>query len=295
MNTKKRVYLTALTNDRYIPGVMALVRSLIEVGSKYNIAIMIPEEKEGNLGNKIRDYGVLNYPGVFLLPKKNIEIPDADRMEQIIEEKYSYWKDSFFKLQAARCTEFSKIVLLDCDQMAVKNIDHLFDKPHLTATVCGKCVHPNWGGLSAGVVVLEPSEDLHDKLLSNLATAIEFKYEKGQQAGDQDVFHITFPEWRSDKSLYIPEIYNICWAWVDILCKTENCSPKEFYMIHFPGKVKPWNNGKWHYLKLFAVLLAKGKTDRIFYKVKIWRKYRRLCEYSAKRSYNWGIKDLKRR
>lgn len=43
---KDYIYLTALTNERYIPGVMALIRSLKEVGTKYDIAIMIPESQE---------------------------------------------------------------------------------------------------------------------------------------------------------------------------------------------------------------------------------------------------------
>lgn len=271
----KNVYITALTNKRYIPGVMALARSLREVDAEYDLAIMIPAEKEEALGAAIRGYGILDIPGVFLLPKENVRLQE---MDAVVESQYSYWRDSFFKLQAAGCTQYDKIILLDCDQMLVKNIDHLFEKPAFTATTCGRCVHEDWLSLSAGLLVLEPSEELYQKLISLIIPAIELKKSKGLQAGDQDVFNRAFPEWRDRPDLYIPEKYNICWGWISDLCKKENCTPKDFYMIHFPGKEKPWDLGKFHYLRLFASMLLHGKWDRLLYKTYIWKKYRDLCQ-----------------
>lgn len=271
----KQVYLTALTNERYLPGVMALARSLREVDAKYDLAIMIPAEKEESLGAAIRDYGILDIPGVFLLPKENVRLQE---MDTVIESQYSYWRDSFFKLQAAGCTEYDKIILLDCDQMVVKNIDHLFEKPAFTATTCGRCVHEDWLSLSAGLLVLEPSEELHEKLLSLIVPAIEFKKSKGLQAGDQDVFNLAWPDWRNRPELFIPEKYNICWGWISDLCKKETCAPKDFYMIHFPGKKKPWDYGKYYYLKILISCILRGKLDKLLYKTYIWRKYSLLCE-----------------
>ena len=272
----KRVYITALTNERYIPGAMALVKSLREVNSKYDIAIMIPSEKEDSLGAALREYGVLDIAGTFLLPKESICL---DELSYVVDEKYSYWRDAFFKLQAAGCVEFDKIILLDCDQMVVRNVDHLFDAPMFTATTCGRCVHPDWLSLSAGLLVLEPSQELHEKLISLILPAIESKKEKGLQAGDQDVFNLACPEWRNRPDLFIPEKYNICWGWISDLCKKEKITPKDFYMIHFPGKEKPWDLGKNHYLKLFASMLLHGKLDNLIYKTYIWKKYRDLCEH----------------
>lgn len=277
-SSMKNVYITALTNERYLPGAMALARSLREVGAKYPLAVMIPEEKSSSLGQAVRDYGILDLPNVFLLPKENIALSDNTGLTAVVESKYDYWRDSFFKLQAAGCTEFDKIILLDCDQMTVKNIDHLFDCPPMTSTTCGRCVHEDWRGLSSGLLVLEPSAQMHEKLLSFILPAIEFKASRGQQAGDQDVFQLSFPEWRDRSDLYIPETYNICWAWISDLCKKEHCTPKDFYMIHFPGKEKPWDHGRLFYLKHFLSLLRHGQTGKLLYKTFIWRKYRNLCE-----------------
>lgn len=271
----KKVYLTALTNERYIPGVMALARSLQEVKSEYELAVMIPAEKAETLGAAIRAYGVLNIPNTFLLPKENICLAE---MDMVIEKEYSYWRDSFFKLQAVGCTEYDKIILLDCDQMVVKNIDHLFEKAPFTATTCGRCVHEDWIDLSAGLLVLEPSRELHEQLISLILPAIEFKKRKGQQAGDQDVFKMYFPDWRNHPEKYLHEKYNICWGWIGDLCRKESITPEDFYMIHFPGKKKPWDMAKNHHFRILLSCLAKGKLDWLSYKLRIWRKYRHLCE-----------------
>lgn len=271
----QQVYLTALTNERYIPGVMALARSLRKVEAKYPLAVMIPEEKEAELGKAIRDYGILTLPSVFLLPKSNITFPETGT---VVEEKYSYWRDTFFKLQAAGCTEYQKVILLDSDMMVVKNIDHLFDAPSFTATICGKCIHDDWNSLNSGLLVLEPSVELHSKLLSLIVPAIELKTAKGLQAGDQDVFHLAIPEWRNRPELFIPENYSICWGWIGDLCRKERCSPRDFYVIHFTGKQKPWHFNKVVALKMLISLLLHRNAYRLFYKMYAWTKYRSLCD-----------------
>lgn len=273
MIKQEYIYMTVLTNERYIPGVMALIRSMREVNCRYDLAVMIPENRVAALSEKIEDYGILKLEGVFLMTQPDVVMPDS------LEIKNYYWKDTFFKLQAARCTEYKKIILLDCDQMMVRNVDHLLDKPNMTATICGRCVHHDWKRLSSGLLVVEPSEELYQKLLHCIKPAVDRKYRNGLQAGDQDVFQEAFPEWGvNDKEQYIPEIYNVCWGGIDELCKKENCSVKDFFIIHFPGKEKPWDYSTNYYLKIFLVYLVKGNTGHLLYKIKIWKKYRLLCE-----------------
>lgn len=266
------IYLTALTNERYIPGLMALVRSMKEVKTQYDMAIMIPESREKELKEKISDYGIQKIGGVFIITQPDINIPlDVDIPDY-------YWKDTFFKLQAARCFEYKKIILLDRDQMAVRNIDHLFEKKHLTSTTCGRCVHPDWRSLSSGLLVIEPLEEFYNKLIACIKPAVERKRTRGLNVGDQDVFQEVYPEWRNDDTLYITENYNICWGWIENLCKKEGYDVNDFYMIHFPGKEKPWDNKKYYYWIILLNYLLKGKTNKLFYKIKIWKKYRRFCE-----------------
>ncbi len=199
-------------------------------------------------------------------------IPDS------IHLKDYYWGDTFFKLQAASLYSYDKIILLDCDQMAVKNIDHLFEKKHMTGTSCGRCVHPEWLSVSSGLLIIEPSKEFYDKLISCVPNAILRKYSKGLHAGDQDVFQEVMPEWKNRQNLYLPEKYNICWGWIDLYCQKESVSTGELFMIHFPGRDKPWDHGIFYWFRILVSYFIRGKREMLLYKVLIWRKYRLLCK-----------------
>lgn len=269
---REYIYLTALTNERYLPGVMALARSLKEVNTKYDLVVMIPENRADFLKEKIEDYGITKIGGVDILIQPDIEMPES------IEVPDYYWKDTFFKLQAAKVIAYKKIILIDSDMLVLKNLDHLFDKSNLSAAVMGKCKHPEWKTLNSGLLIIEPSEKFYDELITCIKPAIERKSKNSLNVGDQDIFQEVYPDWEKDKSLYITENYNAAWGYLDILCKKEGYDNDDFYVIHFPGKEKPWDNKKQYYLIIFILYLLKGKTDKLLYKVKMWKKYRELCE-----------------
>lgn len=272
-------YVTALTTESYIPGCMALVRSLIEVKSQYRLIILLPEPNYKVLLDKLNEYGIFKVSGdyVKVVTKPDLSVPDYRTINAEVDMKYSFWEYSFFKLQAMSLFDYSKVILLDCDQMAVKNIDHLFLKPHMTATTCGRCIHPDWVSISSGLLVIEPTQNNYNDLIKNVEPAVKKKYLNGMQAGDQDVFNEYCPNWHNNKDLYIPEKYNICWGMIEILCRKESISVNDFYMIHFPGKEKPWNKPGIYYLWILFRYIFLGKTDRLLYKVKVYRKYRKMC------------------
>lgn len=275
---EKYAYVTALTTEEYIPGCLALARSLVNVGSKYKLIVMIPEYNKNEIYKALECYGFFRAVGDFV----EVSIQPNIDLSNIISEKrgkgkYSFWENSFFKLQAAQLFQYEKIILLDCDQMAVRNIDHLFMKKHMTATTCGRCIHPDWLDLSAGLIVMEPSQNFYSELIGLIKSAVDKKYSKGLDAGDQDVFNEYIPDWKNRADLYIPEKYNICWGMIDSLCKAENVSVADFYMIHFPGKEKPWHRTKMHYIRIFIQYLLQGKHEKLLYKVKTYKQYRELC------------------
>ena len=266
----KNIYLTALTNERYLPGCLALVKSLKEVKTKYDIAIMIPESREDILMSKLYEWGIIQ-AGVFILTQPDVTLPES------LEIKEYYWKDTFFKLQVAACTDYDKIILLDCDQMVVKNLDHLFKKDNMTATTAGRCMHPGWVDLNSGLLVIEPSEELYDRLMKTIEPAIKWKYSEGKHVGDQDVFIMAFKEWRNKPELYIPETYNVFFGMINALCDKEHVTPDDFYMIHFPGAVKPWDKSNYHWIKMMLSYIIHRDAKRLVYRLRIWRKYRHLC------------------
>lgn len=268
----KCAYVTAITNERYLPGLRALKRSLDMVNSQYPLVVLIPDSNNELEQIISQDKAFTERGGVIIERRPSVVIPNS------IELKQYYWGDTFFKLQAASLYNFDKIILLDCDQMTVRNIDHLFDCSHMTGTTCGRCVHPDWLSLSSGLLVIEPKKEFYDGLINCMPNAIRRKYANGLNAGDQDVFQEVMPEWKNRKDLYLPEKYNICWGWIDVLCKKENVATRELLMIHFPGKEKPWDYGTNYWIRILISYTLRGKWEKLLFKVSMWRKYRILCK-----------------
>jgi len=56
-------------------------------------------------------------------------------------------------------TEIDKWLFLDADMMIMKNIDHVFEYPHLTSALDGEYFNlwPGWDHFNSGVLLIEPN------------------------------------------------------------------------------------------------------------------------------------------
>lgn len=258
MVNKQLAYVTVLTNSSYLPGVWVLNQSLREVGSQYDLYVLVPENRKAELSEQLSrwELPILTAPAV--------EVPE-DLLERM--GKDSYWNETFFKLRIAGLTQFEKIVLLDSDMLILRNIDHLFEKPSLSAVGSGQSLIPEWKGLNSGLIVLEPSKEFEAHLLSSIRPAIEQRLRENSVAGDQDVFNYALPEWPDREELHLPEEYNVmCWQ-IDALCrKFIPGGYKGVYIAHFTGGYKPWNCRTIDYFKRFyhAVAQRYVVTLRVF-------------------------------
>lgn len=104
MNT----FVTLATNDFYLRGAYFLQETLKKVESKYPLLVMIPEE-------------LLNNP--LSLKIDAIKIIKCYKFKGC-NNKYA---DTLNKFQVYDLIEYEKIVFLDADLIAIKNIDFLFD------------------------------------------------------------------------------------------------------------------------------------------------------------------------
>ena len=259
-------YVTVLTNKKYIPGVMALQRALAEVNSRYPLMIIVPKSKENDLMEQMKEYGINTKDTILAKSDLDADIP-------IIEQEYAYWKETFFKLVAASCVEFEKIVLLDSDMLIQHNIDELFDKPHMSGVMAGICARPDWTNFNSGMLVIEPDLGVYQQLIENIAPAIESRRAEGLSAGDQDVFHCTYPDWYENKQLILPETYNCLWGYINKTCVVEKCKPSEIKIIHFIGKIKPWEYSRSHWVRQILSWIKNGDRKNLVSRAVIWQKY----------------------
>ncbi len=234
--SEKYAYITVLTNEKYIPGVIALKKGLAEVGSCYDLVILLPKNRADELEHMLKMNGVLDgrcraevKPPVTLTVDGDYPFGDH------------YWNSTFFKLAAVSCTEYSKVVLLDSDMLILDNIDDLFAYPSYSAVIAGKAVHPEWEDLNSGLMVFEPDMELYNKLIASILPAVRRRMDEGLASGDQDVFQQAFPEWRDEPELHIPEKYNMFFYELCDLSLAGVKYDSDVKVIHFIGSWKPWS------------------------------------------------------
>ncbi len=254
-------YVTAITNEKYYKGLKTLFKSLKATKTTFPLFVMMPEEcRNSPLSENISKSGL---PIIFC-PKINISKNHTN------DNVYKHWNETFFKLNIANLIQFNKIVFLDADMIVLKNIDHLFDYPSISATTGGKAAHPEWIEFNSGIMVMEPSSQLYEGLINCITPAITRKKASGQGYGDQDVFNQFFPEWKNEPKHNFGESYNAEHCFVDEFVKVHGKkSFKNIYVLHFIGGDKIWTKNTIQLIKMFHGLLH----DKKFYEIKACIKY----------------------
>ena len=73
----------------------------------------------------------------------------------------TFWGMAINKLRVLRLTQYSKLLFLDSDTLALARLDGLLDEPTFTTSLATYCCHPHGAAFTSGSLwVFEPSEDL---------------------------------------------------------------------------------------------------------------------------------------
>ena len=77
------------------------------------------------------------------------------------------WENCLTKFKIFNLTQFDKLIFLDADILILKNLDDLFERPHMTSALDGEYFNlwPGWDHFNSGIMVIEPSEKLFNDLL----------------------------------------------------------------------------------------------------------------------------------
>ena len=254
----KYCYLTFLTNSKYIPGLIALIRSLKRVKSKYSLVVCIPAENI-SLMNAIEQNSI--FRNIIIIRKPLITLPSSLKT-------FEHWKESFFKLTAASFVEYDRIVILDCDMLVCKNIDHLFDYPSCSAVQDVENINNPYeksSRFNSGLLVLEPNMETYHKLCENISIVVQQRNSLDLAVGDQDVFNYTFNKWNLSTNCHLAEKYNIQWPCFPKYEKDGHILSKDAFIIHFIGPSKPWQDSKKAVFRTLTDLLLDGKHFRLMF------------------------------
>ncbi len=268
MTNEQFIYATFFTgNGSYLPGLTALKNSLEIVNSKYPLVVFVPQNMEKAQKMRISELGV------SVIELKPIPIP-----KEIVDlnnaSNFAHWNDSFLKIMIFSQTAYKKIILLDCDMLVVKNIDHLFSCPSLSAVVAGQRSNPQYRDLNSGLMVIEPKPLLSEMIYASFDYVIR---NSGTYSaiGDQDLLHIAFSKWKFRDELHLPETYNLlsdCIA--KYLCKKQDEPPirkDDIYVIHFACSPKPWNYNVKSWKNILLRAIYYKSTSEIAYTLQYLR------------------------
>ena len=269
------VFLTVLSSDEYLLGVLTLYKSLLNTGTKYPFYVAITND--------------ISKESIDILGNVNINIIKLDnniRLPEEIKSKnsksgYSQWNNTLQKLAIFQLTRFKKIVYLDSDMLILNNIDELFNKKHMSAVVAGALIpgREDWKLLNSGIMVIEPKK----KLGTNIAKTIDMVSKNKEYFGDQDLIQEYYNEWYENKDLQLNHKYNVFINDLEFYCKKCNYNTKKnnnnsISVVHFVGEKKPWMLSKKDLVKYLLVLIK----NREFNMIKVYLRYLKLLSISKK-------------
>lgn len=138
------------------------------------------------------------------LTNDQIEFILCEKKNSFEKNAVSHWGDTFFKLEIFKQTQFEKMVFLDSDMIVLKNIDDLFEKPHMSCVAAGQELHKDWVDLNSGIMVIEPNETDYEQLTLMAPQIYKSFVDRGIGVGDQDVIKAYFKDWVKCKELHLP-------------------------------------------------------------------------------------------
>ncbi|CAI6333696.1 unnamed protein product [Periconia digitata] len=218
------VYCTLLMSDSYLPGAIVLAHSLRDAGTKKKLAALITLDTLSS--DTITELRPL-YD--YLIPVERIRNPSPSNLYLMGRPDLVF---CFTKIALWRQTQFRKIVYLDADVVALRNLDELFDidAPFAAAPDTG------WpDAFNTGVMALTPDMGDYWALKTMAAAGDSF------DGADQGLLN----QYYEHKNWHR-------------LSFTYNCTPNAQYQwepayryykrdisaVHFIGTDKPWKAGR---------------------------------------------------
>ncbi|KKF94889.1 putative protein R707 [Ceratocystis platani] len=209
-----KVWAVLLTNETYLPGVLALAHSLRSVGSAYGLIVLytdtLPSKVLSALSARFIDTQLIDY----IRPANGPNYSNDPR-----------FNDCWTKLAAFSLTQYERVVQLDADMLVLQNMDELMTLPLDSATEASKgistrvlaaghachgtpetahqiapaCNASPMGYLNGGLLVLVPSAALWERILNYMHANAS-----GMGFADQSVLSELF----AGRWVPLPYIYN---------------------------------------------------------------------------------------
>jgi len=250
------VFLTTLSTNDYLPGVLVLNKTISE-HCIHKLVVLVSDDLDR------KTYEALDRFHISYIKQENKMSSDVVGKSNGGGSYYSYWINTLFKLKIFDLIQFDKVVYIDSDMMVQMPIDELFYKEDMSAVIAGKSYPGNekFKDMNSGVLVFRPRKEVLKELIAMIPQVAG----KKKYFGDQDILGEYFTDWKDRYALHLPEEYNVFWRYYDFYQKRSSVK-----VVHFIGKVKPWMMSGIQVAGEYFKCVCKGK----FRAISVMRKYR---------------------
>ncbi|WP_239340986.1 CmcI family methyltransferase [Frankia sp. CiP3] len=121
-----RAWVTMVTNDEYVDGVVVLAYSLLTVNSRHHLLVMLTPTVSVEARRRIAALDNCHTAEIK---------PILPAPVKLIDYAFPYLVDSWTKLAMWNFEEYDRLVWLDADMLVLHNMDELFDVPIDTGTI----------------------------------------------------------------------------------------------------------------------------------------------------------------
>ncbi len=261
--TRAMAYVTVLSTDNYLPGVLALDQSLRLCKAAYPLHVLVVSGVSETAHETLAKAGI---PTIRVPP---IQMPEQIRQANIASDHHRHWAGVFEKLLVFSLSRFHKLVLLDADMIVIKNIDELFGKPHMSAVIAD--IGPGREAsrdLNAGLIVIEPAADLTDRLIAILPEVFEQEKRWRRAAGRppsmgmQSVVNAFWHDWITRPELRLDRKYNVIANNLDYFVRSLGYrwrGSDGIHVLHFIGEMKPWMRTGMGFVRWAGGRLMRGR------------------------------------
>jgi glycogenin len=221
-------YITVLSTDHYVEGVVVLAKSLHRVGSHYPFWVLTTPNLKPETLEQLDRHGI-----------QRREVPPIV-VETDVPEHQRRWQWTYVKLHIFNQTQFAKLVYLDADMLVYENLDELFNKPHMAAVNAGGMLpeYQHWREFNSGLMVVEPNAALYADMLVQLPKLYK------PNGGDQDFLNAYYPDWPQQPEKHLDHGYNLFHIHLDRYAQRHGYQLRGQHnpvkVIHYVGEHKPW-------------------------------------------------------
>ena len=203
----REAYVTIIhSSEDYVCGAIALAQSILQTNTTKELVLLADH--------------TISHHSILRLQLAGWIVKRIERIDSPNRKMDAYNKWNYSKLRIWELVEYEKLIYIDSDFIVLRNIDHFFNLPQLSAAPNDKWL------FNTGIMVLEPSKCFFDDLMAKRFSLNSYN------GGDQGYLNEVLTWWhRLTLKINFMKIFSEG--------KREILVPKDRYTIHFLG-TKPW-------------------------------------------------------